>query len=103
MDTQGLSQSLAIQCCPQVLRTSADLGTHGEIFLGQQELSAVQYVHFFLKFHTVWCKSICLCFPEEGGMHRHMPEGIISFELSLLVRCMSINSNEGCLRVAEKN
>ena len=37
------------------------------IFGGQQELSTVKYTYDFLKFQTVWCKSIGFELPRGGG------------------------------------
>ena len=46
-----------------------------------------------------------MSFPEEGDgrTHGRTDGGIISFELSPLARCMRINSNKGCPRVAESD
>ena len=74
------------------------------VFWGRRELSTVKYIGDFLKFQTVWCKSIGFELPRGGGRtHARTHGGIISFELSPLTRCMRINSTKGCSRVVESD
>ena len=74
------------------------------MFWGRRELSTVKYIGDFLKFQTVWCKSIGFELPRGGGRtHGRTHGGIISFELSPLARCMRINLNKGCPRVTESD
>ena len=79
-----------------------------DVFWGRRELSTVKYISDFLKFQTVWCKTICFELPRGGGRtdartHARTHGAIISFELSPLVRCMRINSNKGCPGVTEND
>ena len=59
----------------------------------------------FWNFRQYGAKPYVLSFPEEGDgrTDARTHRGIISFELSPLTRCMRINSNKGCSRVAESD
>ena len=62
------------------------------MFRGRRELSTVKYINDFLKFQTVWCKSIGFELPRGGGRTDARTDGgIIHSELSPLDRGMRIS------------